>query len=41
VFVGVDGDLHPVPEAELGEDTGDVALHGRFAEVEPGGDLGV
>jgi hypothetical protein len=41
VFVGVDGDLHPVPQAELGEDADDVALDGGFAEVEPGRDLGV
>jgi hypothetical protein len=26
VFVGVDSDLHPVPQAELGEDADDVAL---------------
>jgi hypothetical protein len=36
VFVGVDGDLHPVAQAEFGEDMGDVALDGGFAEVEPG-----
>jgi hypothetical protein len=41
MFVGVDGDLHPVPQPELGEDAGDVALHGRLAEVEAAGDLGV
>ena len=41
MFVGVDGNLHPVPQAELGEDAGDVALDGGLAEVEPGGDLGV
>jgi hypothetical protein len=26
VLVGVDGDLHPVTQPELGEDAGDVAL---------------
>ena len=26
VFVGVDGDLHSVPQAKLGEDADDVAL---------------
>jgi hypothetical protein len=26
MFVGVDGDLHPVPQPELGENAGDVAL---------------
>jgi hypothetical protein len=41
VFVGVDSDLHPVPQAELGEDTDDVALDGGLAEVEPGGDFGI
>ena len=41
VFVGVDGDLHPVAQIELGEDAGDVALDGGLAEIEPGGDLGV
>jgi hypothetical protein len=41
MLVGVDGDLHPVPQAELGEDAGDVALDGGLAEVEPGGELGV
>jgi hypothetical protein len=41
VLVGVDGDLHPVPQPELGQDAGDVALDGGFAEVEPGSDLGV
>src|SRR5258707_10033622 len=39
VLVGVDGDLHPVPQAELGEDADDVALDGGLAEVEPGGNL--
>jgi hypothetical protein len=39
VFVGVDGDLHPVTQPELGEDAGDVALDRGLAEVEPGGDL--
>jgi hypothetical protein len=28
VFVGVDGDLDAVPQIELGEDAGDVALDG-------------
>jgi len=28
VFVCVDGDLHPVPQAELGEDADDVSLDG-------------
>ncbi len=41
VFVSVDGDLDPVPQAKLGEDAGDVALDGGLAEVEPGGDLRV
>src|ERR1700744_671035 len=41
MFVGVDGDLYPVPQAELGQDARDVALDGGLAEVEPGGDLGV
>jgi hypothetical protein len=33
-FVGEDYDLHAVSESELGEDAGDVAFHGGFAEVE-------
>ena len=41
VFVGVDGDLHAVAQAESGEDAGDVAFDGCLAEVEAGGDLGV
>src|SRR5580704_12138793 len=41
MFVGVDDNLHPVPQPELGEDAGDVALHGGLAEAEPGGELGV
>jgi len=36
----VDGDLHPVPQAKLGEDADDVALDGGLAEVEPGGEHG-
>jgi hypothetical protein len=41
MFVGVDGDLDAVAQAEFGEDAGDVALDGGLAELEPGGDLGV
>jgi hypothetical protein len=41
VFVGVDGDLDAVAQADFGEDAGDVALDSGLAEVEPGGDLGV
>jgi hypothetical protein len=41
LFIGVDGDLDPVPQPELGENAGDVALDGRLAEVERGGDLSV
>jgi hypothetical protein len=41
VLVGEDGDLHPVAQAEPGEDAGDVALDGGLAEVETSGDLGV
>src|SRR6185437_1849648 len=41
VFVGVDGDLHAVAQAEPGEDAGDVAFDGCLAEVEAGRDLGV
>ena len=41
MLVGVDGNLHPVPQGELGEDAGDVALDGGLAQVEGGGDLGV
>ena len=41
MFVGEDGDLNPVTQPQLGEGAGDVALDGRLAEVEPGGDLGV
>ena len=41
VFVGTDGDLHPVPQPEPGEDADDVTLDGRLAEAEPGDDLGV
>ena len=33
--------LHPVTDAELAEQAGDVGLHGRLAEVELGGDLRV
>jgi hypothetical protein len=32
VFVGVDGDLHPVAQAESGEDAGDVAFDGCLAD---------
>jgi hypothetical protein len=41
VLVGVDGDLHPVAQAEFAEDAGDVALDGGLAEVKAGCDLGV
>lgn len=41
MLVGVDGDPHPVPQPELGEDADDVTLDGDLAEVEPGDDLGV
>jgi len=34
-------DLNPVVQVELGQDAGDVRLHGRDAEVEGRADLGV
>ena len=37
MFVGIDGDLHPVTQSKLGEDAGNVALDGGLAEVEPAG----
>jgi hypothetical protein len=33
-LVGEHDDLHPVAEAELAEDVGDVGLDGRFADDE-------
>ncbi len=41
VLVGVDHQLHPVAEPELGEDPGDVRLHGGLREVLDRRDLGV
>ncbi len=41
LLVGEDRDLHPVAQAQLGQDAGNVALDGGLAEVEPGRDLGV
>jgi len=40
-FVGQDDGLDPVAQAELGEQVADVGFHGRFADDEVGGDLGV
>ena len=40
-LVGQDHGLHPVAQAELGEDVADVGLHGRLADDELGGDLAV
>ena len=41
VLVGVDHGLHPVPEAELAEQVGHVALGCGLGDHERGGDLGV
>ena len=41
MLVGEHDDLDAVAEAELGEDPGDVGLHGRLADEECRGDLGV
>ena len=40
-FVGPDGDLDPVPGADLAHDTGEVGFDGAEADVEVGRDLGV
>ena len=40
-LVGEDDGLCPISQSGLGEDAGDVALHGRRADVESVGDLGV
>jgi hypothetical protein len=40
-LVGEHDGLHPIVELELGEDTADVGLHGRFGEDESFGDLRV
>ena len=39
--VGEQRNLGPVPQAQLGQDVGDVRLDGGHAHVEPGSDLGV
>src|SRR5262245_15952227 len=40
-LVGEDDCLHAVTQLELGQDVRDVGLHGRLAEEELAGDLGV
>jgi hypothetical protein len=40
-LVGEDHSLHPVAQAELGQDPGHVGLHRRLTERERAGDLGV
>jgi hypothetical protein len=41
MFVGIDGNLDAVAEAELGEGARNVAFDGGFAEIKLGSDLGV
>ena len=40
-FVGEHSELDAVAEVEFGEDSGEVGLDGRFAEIPLTGDLGV
>ena len=39
VAQGVDDGAHPVLDAELADERGDVGLDGRLAQSQPGGDL--
>src|SRR5690349_3118102 len=39
--VGHDDGLDPVAQAQLGQDPGDVGLHGRLRQVQAAGQLGV
>src|SRR3954452_22372519 len=41
VLVGVDHDLHPVAQRQLGEDPGQVGFDRRLGQVQPGRDLPV